>query len=266
MKDEKWRFEEPDLLFLINFFMPEQADVRRMLRILREDEDILQGMIEDPALAESLQTEIEPIIRVSPYLYFAVLLQQAYEDLNSKPYTYEKDTRRMLVIFDTKSIIDLLSKKRMMIYLARMLASFTKIRSHSVTVHVRNGIWRRIRYSDFDVECLISYCKTTAEEHLFPIYKRIADICLFTLGIYTLTSSDDTPTRYPKGRRNGNYREYGPHYYLSAANHPDATTGDIRDVLVELAESFELAVKPLAFMADHYIGSLRTKLFRLSDA
>ena len=139
-----------------------------MLRILHEDEDILQGMIEDSSLAETLQTEIEPIVGVSPYLYFAVLLGQAHEDLKSRPYTFEKETRRMLVIFDTKRILDLLSEKRMMIYLARMLASFTKIRSHSVMIHGRNGVWRRMRYSDFDVESLISYCAVTDEEYLFP--------------------------------------------------------------------------------------------------
>ena len=266
MAEEKWQFEERDLLYLIDFFMPKQADRRRMLRILREDEDILQGMIEDPALAEALQSEITPIIRVSPYLYFAVLLRQAYEDLKRKPYTFEKETHKMLVIFDTKAILDLMQKKRMMIYLARMLASFTKIRTHSVTIRVRNGTWRRIRYSDFDVECLISYCEAMDEQYLFPVYQRIADICLFTMGIYALASADEAETRSPRRRRSGHYREYGPQYYLTAANHPDAMTGEMRETLVELAESFELAIKPLAFMADHYIGSLKTKLFRLSDA
>ncbi len=265
MTDLRWNFGERDLLYLVNHFMPEQSDKRRMIRVLQDDEEILQSMIEDPTLAEALLDEPEPVISVSPYLYFAVLLYRAREDLRHRPYTFEKDTRRMMVVFDTKRILELLDKKSTLMYLARMLLSFVKIHSYTVMIRVREGIWRRMRFSDFDVEGLISYSEITDEEYRFPIYKRIADICLFTLGVFTETVSETMLPHSPARQRRKQYREYGPHFYRSASRHRDAERNEESETLAELADSFDLATKPLAFMADHYISALKTKMFTLPE-
>ncbi len=265
MAEPRWNFGERDLLYLVNHFMPEQSDEKRMIRVLQDDEDILQSMIEDPTLAEALLDEPEPVIQVSPYLYFAVLLYRAKEDLKNRPYTFEKDTRRMMAIFDTKQILNLLERKSTLMYLAGMLASFVRIHSYTVMIRVREGIWRRMRFSDFDVESLISYSEITDEAYCYPIYKRIADICLFTLGVYTETSSEALLPHSPARRRRKEYREYGPHFYRSAAKHRDAEREEVSETLEELADSFDLATKPLAFMADHYISTLKTKLFTLPE-
>ncbi len=265
MTDAKWGFCERDLLYLVNHFMPNRNDKERVIRILQDDEDILQSMVEQPELSEALLNDVEPVLRVSPYFYFAVLLYRAREDLKNRPYTFEKDSRRMMVVFDTNRILELLSKKRTLIYLARMLASFTRIRSHTVITRVREGIWRRIRFSDFDVESLITYGEMTDEEYRFPIYKRIADICLFTLGIYACASTQTPTALSPAHRRRTAYAEYGPHFYRTASKHREAERVEMRETLEELAESFDLATKPLAFMADHYIMPLRTKFFSLPE-
>ena len=115
----RWEFEDKDLRFLVGFFMPQRADVDRVVAMLREDESIVDGMVADPALADHLIESPDPILDLSPQLLFAVLLIRAREDLQTRPFTFEKSTNRMMVIFDTKLIVELLAQKAVLVYLSR---------------------------------------------------------------------------------------------------------------------------------------------------
>ncbi|MFP4566515.1 MAG: hypothetical protein ACLFNX_08420 [Spirochaetaceae bacterium] len=265
----RWEFDEKDLRFLAGFFMPQRTDVARVVAMLREDEDIVDGMVADPALADHLLENPEPILDLTPRLLFAVLLIRAREDLRSRPFTFEKSTNRMMVIFDTERILELLAQKPVLVYLSRMLASFVKVRSLSVTVPVRPGIRRRYSFSDFDVESLIRFGEVADETRKFAVYKRIADVCLFTVSIFpeyllpTVAGTGNTRrlVRNRERKRMEDYHECGKHFYREASRLPDPAAGDARSVLAELSEKFELATKPLGFVADHYLGALRTKAF-----
>ncbi len=265
----RWEFNDKDLRFLAGFFMPQQADVDRVVAMLREDEDILDGMLADAALAVHLLENPEPVLDLTPRLLFAVLLIRAREDLRTRPFTFEKGTNRMMVIFDTKLIVQLLAQKPVLVYLSRMLASFSKVRSVSVTVPVRPGIWRRYSFSDFDVESLIRFGEVADEARRFAIYKRIADLCLFTVSIFpeyllpTVAGEGSTRrlVRNREKKRIEDYNECGKYFYKEAARLPDPAAEEARAVLAELSEKFEIAVKPLGFLADHYLGALRTRTF-----
>jgi hypothetical protein len=150
-------------------------------------------------------------------------------------------------------------------YLVELLVSFVKVRSTTVTVRVRKGIWRRYRISDFDLDGMLRYSQMIDEELRYPTYKRLADICLFLLGLYPEHVDAGT---HPLGhsprrgvRTRDNYVEEGRKFYLAAAEHNEARiTGD-SEVLLTLAEHFILATKPLSVMAARYLGQLRETIF-----
>lgn len=263
MEQARWAFSDADLLFLARLFVGGNAEHLQLLQALREDEDILDGMISDSRLADFLLREPEPIVHVSPYLFFAVMLVRVREDLRSRPYTYERDSRRMMVIFDTREISSLLGDKRVLIYLARMLASFARVQAYSLTVRVRSGVWRRLTFSDFDVDDLLHLSQSLEERERYPVYKRIADICLFHAGILCSDAQTDMITRRPAGREPRDYHSCGRRFYQAACDVADSRIEDSTFALKELSHHFGLAAKPLEFMADHYIAPLATKVFEL---
>jgi hypothetical protein len=265
----RWDFDEKDLRFLAGFFMPRRRDTARVVAMLREDEDILDGMVGAPALADHILQNPDPVLDLSPQLLFAVLLSRAREDLRTRPFTFEKASNRMMVIFDTERILELLSSKPVLVYLSQMLASFVKIRSFSLSIPVRPGIWRRYSFSDFDVESLIRFGEVADTTRRYSIYKRIADLCLFTVGIFPeyllpTVAAEGNVRRVVRNRekkRIEEYQECGKHFYREASRLPDPSAAEAREVLIELSDKFHIAVKPLGFLADHYLGNLRTKAF-----
>jgi hypothetical protein len=251
MTSERWNFSDTDLEYLVDFFMPNARDKERQVRMLRHDPEMLNGMLGDSALAEHMFSNAERIVRTSPALFFAILLRRVREDISKRSYTFEHDSKRMMIIFDTEQIVDLLSEEQMLSYLSAMLASFVKIHSHTVSIRVRRGIWRRLRFSDFDVDGLIRYLDVTDEEFRFPIYRRIADVSLFMAGVF--------------GSQPESHLECGRRYYRAAAAHQEAQRHQMDEVLEELADHVEIAAKPLNFMADHYLSTLQSKVFSLPE-
>lgn len=246
-----WSFSDQDLRYLVDFFMPGARDKERQVRMLRDDGETLAGMLADSSLADHLLNRAERIVRASPALFFAVLLHRVREDLAKRSYTFERDSKRMMIIFDTEQIVELLSEHEMLAYLTAMLASFAKIHTHAINVRVRKGIWRRMRFSDFDVDGLQRYLEMTDEQFRFPIYQRIADVSLFMAGVFD--ADPDT------------YLEVGRKYYRAAASHDEAQRNEMEELFEELADNVEIAAKPLSFMADHYLSSLRSKVFSLPE-
>jgi hypothetical protein len=267
MDATRWDLNDTDLRFLVRFFMPETTDVERSVRTLRQDQDTLEGMICDSRLADYMSRDAVKIIKTSPKLFFASMIHRVKRDLQTRSYTFERESHKMMIIFDTQRIIDLLEDRDIHAYLADMLSSFVKIHSHTVTVRLRKGIWRTLHFSDFDVEGLIRYLDVTDEEFRFPIYKRIADLCLFYAGLFLEqpeASSERAPVRKTRATARRPAREYyecGRHYYRAAARHYGAQLAEMEEVLGELSQHFELAVKPLGFLADHYLEPFATKVF-----
>jgi hypothetical protein len=262
-------FDDHDLEFLVDLLMPHAAEKSRLIRCLREDEEILDGMLGDPKVFEYLQAQPGAISNVSPLLLFSVFLQRVRQDLETRTYTYEKEDHRMLVIFDTADILELLRDRSIRFYLARMLASFVRINSYSYSVRVRKGVWRRYRFSDFDLESLLQLSERVEENRRFAVYRRIADVCLFSTGVfsdYVRARYDPPGTKFQRlagtfGTSFQRIEDYGRHFYRKAGEHEVAREGEMDQVLFELSEKFGLASKPLSFMADHYLGAMRTKVF-----
>ncbi len=253
------RFTEADLLFLADTLSPgsQGGDRGRMVRVLREDEEILRAMLADPRLLRRVTSEPEAPVRVSPRLLFAVLINAARRDLSGQGYTFESGNT---VVFDGPQVAALLDDTRILDYLVELLVSFVRVHGTTVTVRVRRGTWNRLRFDDLDLMGLIRYASSLDETERFPWYRRIADLCLFLTGVFP---------QYIERRAGAGARELarrataanGRSFYKAAATHPQAARAGTSDVLARLAEAFDLAAKPLEHLSSRYLGPLRDNLF-----
>jgi hypothetical protein len=266
MNDTSLLFSERDLLFLIKTLIPNCSDCTRMMRVLRDDEEILEGMLSDEKLFKILIENPDSIIRVSPHLFFTVLLNRVKNDLKSKSFTVERQARLQMIVFDSDEVYDLVNEIKMRNYLADMLTSFVKINSFTIPIRVRKGVWRKFRFSDFDINSLIKYSQMIDEEQRYHPYKRIADICLFTIGIFPdflhlnrAGLSEQFRGLTQKSRED--FTNYGRYFYKAAARHKVAQLQEIDQLLMTLSENFMLAAKPLNYMVSQYLGNLKDELF-----
>ncbi len=255
------RLTDNDLLYLARTLLPGSADLGRMVRVLREDEEILEGMLGDIRVFHALVQEDGEILRVSPFLYFTVLLKRTLKELRSRRYTVEVRENRAMAVFDTIEVVRLLEDRRVRIYLAEMLASFVRINTVTIPVRVRRGVWRRLRFSDFDLASLINFSQGVKEDQRFPPYRRIADVCLFTVGVFPERLAEQAEA-LPRARQPREaVEECGRYFYRAAAAQGEAQLRRLNEVLLRLADGFVLASKPLAYLAGHYLGPLRESFF-----
>lgn len=260
MKESLLRLTDGDLRFLVSTLSPASADNSRLLRALREDEEILHAMLSDERLFRHLAEDAEAHLRISPRLFFAVLLAKASRDLEGRGYTFERLAGHEAIVFDGEEVLQLLRDAPIADYLVELLVSFVRVQSYSTTVKVREGLWRRYRFSDLDLESLIRYTATLSEDERFLPYKRIADLCLFLTGVFPeyVERRGGTGDRV-RGREV--VVESGRHFYRAAARHPDAHQTPGGEILATLADKFDLASKPLTHLADRYLGHLKESLF-----
>jgi len=270
VKHSRLHFSDDDLLFLVSTLMPGTPDRHRMVRVLREDTEILEGMISDEKVLHVLLDEPSfTLLRISPALFFSVLLARVRLDLERTPWTLEKTSRLTTILFDSPKVVELLANREIRDYLAALLVSFVRINSFSTTVRVRAGVWRRVRFSDFDIDSLMRYGNALDESRRFPAYKRIADICLFTLGIFSPPQGPaDAPLailneglRMALRRSREDYIEQGETFYRLASRHRDASAEELSEVLSLLSEKIALAAKPLTVMSAKYLAPFKDQVF-----
>jgi hypothetical protein len=259
-------FTEGDLSLLTDIVAPGHGDKQRMIRTLRQDDEILQAVISDRKVFEYLTKNQESLVKVSALLFFTVLLVRTKNELKNRPYTVEQESRKRMFVFDSGPVAALLEKEGVLPYLADMLVSFVKINSFSVMTQVRPGVWNKTRFSDFEVEDLIKYSRMIEEAQRFLPYKRIADICLFVSGVFPdfIAVNELNRGRRASGLARFSREDFsnrGIHFYRAAALHREALYQGMRDVLLKLSNDFELAVKPLSYLSTHYLNLLKDRIF-----
>jgi hypothetical protein len=213
----------------------------------------------------------EMFVRISPTLLFEILLRRTLEELKASTHTVERAGSQKVAVFDNDQSLALFSQDNVLEYLADMLSSFTRIRSYVTRVRVRKGIWRRIRFNDMDIDSLTRLCANVDPEQRFSLYKRMADVCLFVLGIFPEYVQFDY--RYPSSRQvrpmaTGrirrsleDYEVEGKRAYRLAAEHPTSAQVGLSKVMQLLHENFHAARKPLDFMSEHYLRFKRQRVF-----
>ncbi len=260
-----------DLDFLVATVCPESGDPSAVKEVLARDKDFRNGFIRDERVFRRVMDDGEILLKISPALFFEVLLSKAVQDLEKKGYTMEREQAMSIPVFDSREVVELMANKAILAYLARMLASFTRVESHTLYLRLGKRTRRRIRFNDMDIMSLMSLVEFADEEYRFGLYKRIADICLFLGGVfpgflerdYRYPASGEPRPQPPGGLRlePERYDEEGRRYYRLAAEHRTARDLDLSDVLLALHEHFKEAKKPLNFMAEHYLPALKTPVF-----
>ena len=265
-----------DIYFLTSTVNP---NLLKRIDFIIGDHAFIESMMEQGAVKVfqriMLLDEGEITTSITPRFLFEVLLRTAQFELKNRGYTIERSSSMKVPVFDSRAVVDFMENREVIRYLADMLTSFTKIQSYTIPIRVRKGFWRRIRFNDMDIDSLMRYCQTIEETSRFRIYKRIADLCLFLLGIFpehvtpVLSSSfpGQTGSRmFGRMRRSAQeYAEEGRRFYKLAAEHQDSSKTGSTGVLLRLHEQFDLAKKPLNYISESLIQFKKVKLFPSSS-
>ncbi len=262
-----------DSLFLAETLMPGAHDLERAAAQIRGDEEIAAAMLDDERLFQRLMGDDDVLIRVSPRLFFSVLLRRARRDIELETFSIERRSMQRVVLFDNHKVAELLAQDALREYLGTLLASFTRIESAVIPVRVRKGVWRRYRISEVDVESLIRFCQAVEKPFRFDWYRRIGDSCLFLTSLFPeyIEAQHRYPfSRQPRPRTRGaicgsreDYEAHGRAFFRLAAEHEQARAHGLREVLGSLSEHFILAEKPLAFLSERYLQFTKHQLFVL---
>jgi hypothetical protein len=265
------RLSDGDLDFLIETVHPGMIDKLKLKQIIGEDEGFRNTFIADEKVFRRLMDDDEILLKISPTLFFEILLRRVVKDLKEASYTVERTSTMKIPVFDTKEVVELLTRESLLDYLAQMLSSFTKIENYIIWVKTKTGILEKIQFNDLDIFSLMGLCEVVEDEHRLGFYKRIADICLFILGIfpdyaeheYRYPFTDQVRPRFRGKVRIGpeEYEKEGRKFYKLAAEHQSARELDLTEVFWALHENFQKAKKPLNFIAEFYLQYKRQKLF-----
>ena len=265
-------FTEKDLDFIVSHAARGSADPDGLKRAIVEDDQLRIAMVSDHSLFEQVMNDDEVFLRVSPTLYFEILLRKAHSELQVATYTMERSGRESIPVFDTDEVLEFMKRPRIIEYLATMLASFMKIQSFVVPVRVRRGVRRRVRYNDMDVDSLIRFASNADPIERFGYYKRIGDVCLFVSGVFPGHTHRDyqqmaggkpaaIPRTWRMRRSVEDYERDGTRFYRLAQEHPTARTVELAGVFGVLKENFAAARKPLTYMANRFLHAGKQQVF-----
>ena len=121
---------ESDLRFLVETVATSRRDYDHLVNVIRDKEDLLEPMLEDPKLTERLFRDEEALVRISPHLLFSVLLRRLRKELETEAYILDVDIKgKRIPVFEGPAVAEMLSDKQTRDYLAEMLSSFARTNS-----------------------------------------------------------------------------------------------------------------------------------------
>ena len=254
---------ETDLRFLVETVVINRRDYDRIMNLIRDKDDLLEPMLQDPKLIERLFQREEDLVRVSPHFLFTVLLLQVRRDLEDTTYVQEVDFRgKRIPVFEAEAVTGLLADPLVREYLAEMLASFTRTNS-GVIYWKERGAWHKRRFSDLDIDDMVDLALIIDPEMRPALYQRIADIALFLSGVFPDHLAAFTArhqTRFSAKQTLKDYERQGSRFYRVAAQETDQSRW--RPALEILAGKFTLARWALNTLSDRYLKTQRDYYFR----
>jgi hypothetical protein len=157
------------------------ADLRR------QPEAIPRLLSERPVFDAILGTQAKtaaPILDVSPFLLFAVIVHRAAADLSEMTYVTERTgLRERVPVFDGPQLAEFLAQDARRLLIAELLASFTRVASGRYRVRTQRG-WRWRRYSELDLPHLAGLLDTANKLERPGLYRRLGDVALFLAGVF----------------------------------------------------------------------------------
>jgi len=254
---------ESDLRFLVETVATNRRDYDHIVNLIRDKEDLLEPMLDDPKLTDRLFRDEEALVRVTPHMLFSVLLRRLRRELEKEAYVFDVDTDgKRIPVFEGPAVAEMLSDKQTLDYLAAMLSSFARTNS-GIIYWKERGTWHKRRFSDIDLDDMVELARIIDPEMRPALFKRIADLALFLSGIFPEHAAHFTGHRkimFSAKRTLKEYEQAGQRFYTVAARETDEPQW--KPVLGALAEKFTLARLALNSLSDRYVKTLRTQYFR----
>jgi hypothetical protein len=155
---------------------------------LRGDPEALLRLIEHPGVFRAVLGPADAargwVVAASPFLVFAVVVQQATAELASMDHVPERTGLRQRVpLFDAPALRDFLDEPARQLFLAELLASFTRVASGRYQVRA-GGRMRTRRFSELDPVRLAALLDAVPEAERPGVYRRLGDVTLFLAGVF----------------------------------------------------------------------------------
>lgn len=153
---------------------------------LREWPELTERLLAQPGVFEAVYgaAQEDPLLVVSPYAAFAILLEHApfaLAGLTSVP-EWTGHGRRVPV-FEAERLREFAAAAGRRLFLADLLASYTHVTSGPVWIRGRGG-WHRRRFSELDPVRLAEVALTLPPGRRAPLYRRLGDLSLFLSGVF----------------------------------------------------------------------------------
>jgi len=260
---------DADLSFIVRTVVDKRQDYDYICDLLRDKPDLVEIMLEDEKLYRRVQETDDIFLKISPFLLFSILILQTKRQLEKKSYTMEILSRGgQIPVFDAGHAAALIQNKDIRAYLARMLASFSKVDSTTVVYRARGLTYRR-QFSELDFDDVLELAGLVELPYRYDFYKRLADISLFISGVFpdcvrrTKDADAHAVVKYiaNSGRTMEDYEEDGRRYYDLASTYDEAREQGLDHILSQFAENFTTIRKPLNYLAENLIFQQRVKWF-----
>ena len=242
----------------------------------------LSTALGDPALEEAVfgpRTDDAIRASMSPFLCFTVAVHGTRTYLNSTTYVEERwAPGKRIPVFDVGPLREFLADARRRLFLAELLASYTRVASGATWQRTRRG-WRRRRFSELDPVRLAELLEAVRPEERAGVYRRLGDLALFLTGLFPDHRPVPGTGQLAAQRllRISGLRpdedallgpellgQLGPRWYAmaarSAATHGTVMTSGLA-VAAEVGRRFGDARRVLNVVADRYLFPLREQLF-----
>lgn len=156
---------------------------------LRSDPTRIEQLIGSSEVFDALfapwaEQAAQPLTVAGPFLVFSVLLAGTARQLEARPFVREWiGPRERVPVFDVQPLRRFLDEPLRRMFLADLLASYTRVVSGAVWIRDRRG-WSKRRFSDLDPVRLVSLLGVVSEPERLAVYRRLGDVALFLSGVF----------------------------------------------------------------------------------
>jgi len=252
-----------DLAFLLEAHDIPGEQLESVSRRLARDPDYRRHLLDNEHVFQMALHDTEAVVEISPALLFEIMLYKVRTDLEQISATVSGADGLALPLLDAGEALDLLDDEQVLAYLVGMLTTFVQPEARSLQQRGKGAVVRKVRYADLDLPSLLRLAETASGTRRLTVYRRVADVCLFMLGVYPEFVASNH--RYPSGGLRPllgasfqrvspeEYEARGRQFYKLAAEHRAARGRRLSDVLWTLHEGFSWALKPLNFLSSNYL-------------
>ena len=277
------RLGDRDLAFLAEVSGGVRTAAEGVAR-LRAEPDQIPALIERPKVFDALFAPWagSPFLVAGPFLTFSVLLAATARELERTSFVSERvGPRRRVPVFDVGDLRDFVDDPLRRVFLAELLASYTRIASGSVWVNGRRG-WARRRFSELDPVRLAELAHAVQDADRPAVYRRLGDLTLFLSGVFpdyaegrlfrpvqierlqrlVLVPGGEggSPGEEPGGAI-GLLERLGRSSYRLASSGAADPSGGLPRVLRDLVDRFGQARRVLAVLTERYLYPRREEWF-----